>query len=113
MRNVVLIGDSGGNQKGMKAVAADLSKKWASSETRVHFIPEYYGHESADKWLAGRASRTSTRGARNSIAVSATQAPEERPAAWGKKIIGFRPEATAKATRKAAEQFRPVAERDG
>src|SRR5580704_8078517 len=32
--NIVLIGDSGGNQKGMKAVAAKLNAKWAGGKTR-------------------------------------------------------------------------------
>jgi creatinine amidohydrolase/Fe(II)-dependent formamide hydrolase-like protein len=40
-RNIVLMGDSGGNTAGMRAVAADLSAKWAGSATIVH-IPEYY-----------------------------------------------------------------------
>src|SRR6059036_2312537 len=42
--NIVLIGDSGGNQKGMKAVAATLNDKWKGGKTRVHFIPEYYDY---------------------------------------------------------------------
>ena len=38
-KDIVLLGDSGGNQKGMQAVAAELSAKWAASDARVHFIP--------------------------------------------------------------------------
>ncbi len=38
--HVVFIGDSGGNQGGMEAVAAALNERWG--ETRVHYIPEYY-----------------------------------------------------------------------
>jgi creatinine amidohydrolase/Fe(II)-dependent formamide hydrolase-like protein len=41
-KDVVMIGDSGGNQKGMAAVAEMLNKEWAGSGVRVHFIPEYY-----------------------------------------------------------------------
>jgi creatinine amidohydrolase/Fe(II)-dependent formamide hydrolase-like protein len=41
-RDVVLLGDSGGNQEGMKAVASELNRKWEARETRAHFIPEYY-----------------------------------------------------------------------
>jgi creatinine amidohydrolase/Fe(II)-dependent formamide hydrolase-like protein len=41
-RDIVLLGDSGGNQDGMKAVASELSRKWEARETRAHFIPEYY-----------------------------------------------------------------------
>jgi creatinine amidohydrolase len=45
--DIVLIGDSGGNQNGMKAVAGDLNQKWRTAKTRVHFIPEYY---TQDMW---------------------------------------------------------------
>jgi creatinine amidohydrolase/Fe(II)-dependent formamide hydrolase-like protein len=41
-KDIVMIGDSGGNQKGMAAVAAMLNKEWAGTGVRVHFIPEYY-----------------------------------------------------------------------
>ena len=45
--DIVLIGDSGGNQNGMKAVAAELNGKWSATNTRVHFVPEYY---TEDMW---------------------------------------------------------------
>lgn len=45
--HIVLIGDSGGNQSGMKAVAADLTAKWAGGRTTIHFIPEYYDYPGA------------------------------------------------------------------
>src|SRR5262245_43488142 len=38
--HLVLIGDSGGNQKGLKAVADRLNARWAGGKTRLHFIPE-------------------------------------------------------------------------
>src|SRR5262245_25767903 len=38
--HVVLVGDSGGNQKGMREVAARLNGTWAGDRTRVHFISE-------------------------------------------------------------------------
>ena len=41
--DILLIGDSGGNQNGMKVVSEALNDEWKSSETRVHFISEYYG----------------------------------------------------------------------
>jgi creatinine amidohydrolase/Fe(II)-dependent formamide hydrolase-like protein len=40
--NIVLIGDSGGNQRGMKQAASTLSAAWAGGKTRIHYIPEYY-----------------------------------------------------------------------
>jgi len=132
-RDIVLIGDSGGNQKGMKAVAADLNKKWTDGKTRVHFVPEYYDHESVDKWLASQGIKEVGEGIHDSFAVSTTLAavdpvlirakqrqaakkfsingvdlaPLEKTAEWGKKIIAFRAEATAKAIRKAIAEPRP------
>jgi creatinine amidohydrolase len=41
-RDIVLIGDSGGNAAGMKAVAEALNTKWGGSPARLHYIPEYY-----------------------------------------------------------------------
>ena len=42
--DIVLLGDSGGNQRGMEAVAGELNEAWAAegSEARVHYLPEYY-----------------------------------------------------------------------
>jgi creatinine amidohydrolase/Fe(II)-dependent formamide hydrolase-like protein len=39
--HVVLMGDSGGNTAGMRAVAQDLAAKWAGEAT-IHHVPEYY-----------------------------------------------------------------------
>lgn len=41
--DIFLIGDSGGNQNGMKVVSEALNDEWKNSETRVHFVSEYYG----------------------------------------------------------------------
>jgi len=41
-RHIVLIGDSGGNQVGMAAVAGRLGAAWAGSGTAIHFVREYY-----------------------------------------------------------------------
>ncbi len=49
--HVVLIGDSGGNQRGLANVAKKLSAAWAGSRTTIHFIPEYY-----DSWEAADAA---------------------------------------------------------
>ncbi len=51
-KNIILIGDNGGNQTPMKEVAAELNKAWAGSETVVHHVPEYYAtHRTIDKAL--------------------------------------------------------------
>jgi creatinine amidohydrolase/Fe(II)-dependent formamide hydrolase-like protein len=49
--DIIFIGDSGPNQPGMKAVAEMLNKEWASVDTRVHFIPEYYRGNGFEDWL--------------------------------------------------------------
>jgi hypothetical protein len=48
-KDIILLGDSGGNQGGMENVAEALNAKWTAenSDTRVHFLPEYY---SEDQW---------------------------------------------------------------
>jgi creatinine amidohydrolase/Fe(II)-dependent formamide hydrolase-like protein len=43
--HVVFIGDSGGNQRGMDAVAQRLNASWSGSAA-AHFIPEYYDYRS-------------------------------------------------------------------
>lgn len=52
--DVVLIGDSGGNQSGMQAVAATLNERWAGTTSRAHFIREYYtpGWEDTETYTA-------------------------------------------------------------
>lgn len=41
-KDIVLLGDSGGNQPGLAAVADMLNKEWANSDVRVHFVQDYY-----------------------------------------------------------------------
>jgi creatinine amidohydrolase/Fe(II)-dependent formamide hydrolase-like protein len=41
-RDIVFIGDSGGNQRGMEAVASRLNVRWAESGVRAHFIVQFY-----------------------------------------------------------------------
>jgi len=42
--DIVLIGDHGANQRGMRAVAERLNKQWRGPR-HVHFIPEYYAQD--------------------------------------------------------------------
>lgn len=51
--DVLLIGDSGGNQRGMQTVAEMLNDEWAGGPTRVHFIGDYYTREATgyQAWL--------------------------------------------------------------
>jgi len=53
-REIILIGDSGGNQDGMAAVAEQLAGAWAGSGVGIHFIPEYYDNPRWIAWLEER-----------------------------------------------------------
>ncbi len=39
-KHIIFIGDSGGNQRGMRAVAERLNERW--TDAHAHYIPEYY-----------------------------------------------------------------------
>jgi len=45
---VILIGDSGGNQNGMKAAADQLNAAWKGTGARAMFIGDYYTKSAAD-----------------------------------------------------------------
>jgi len=47
---VILIGDSGGNQTGMKTVADKLNAQWSAKPVVAH-IPEYYAYNTVEKLL--------------------------------------------------------------
>lgn len=55
-RDIVFIGDSGGNQDGMRRVAEALNREWAGSGVRIHFVPEYYAAsgEAFRAWLVAQ-----------------------------------------------------------
>ncbi len=125
--HIVMIGDSGGNQQGMKAVAGTLNQKWAGSKTRAHFIPEYYDYPAVDNWLRNQGINQKNEGLHDDFAVTAIMmtvdpttvrmkqriaadkfringvelAPAEKTIDWGRKIVEFRAEATVMAIRKA------------
>lgn len=40
--DIVMIGDSGGNQRGMQAVSNRLNQRWSDTGVRAHFIVEFY-----------------------------------------------------------------------
>jgi creatinine amidohydrolase/Fe(II)-dependent formamide hydrolase-like protein len=52
-KNVIFIGDSGGNQKGQQAVADKLTTKWAGKALALH-IGEYYDYASVGKYMEGQ-----------------------------------------------------------
>jgi creatinine amidohydrolase len=127
--HIVLIGDSGGNQAGMKAVAAELSEKWAKAggKTRIHFIPEYYDLQGVTDWLEGQGIKEKDEELHDEVAIEAVMAsvdptlirakqrmakgkfsingvdlaPLEKTVALGKRVAEFRAQKTVEAIRKA------------
>ena len=126
--HIILIGDSGGNQAGMKAVAAELAAKWAGGRTTVHYIPEYYDYPGAaafaERTLGWKqvdeghhddpvissimmtvdpdAVRIRQRIAKNTASINGISlAPIERAVAAGNRIVEHRADVTVAAIRKA------------
>ena len=125
--HIVLVGDSGGNQKGMRAVADRLNAQWAGGKTRVYFIPEYYDYPGVAKWLEQQGIKQVPEGLHDDFAITAQMmvvdpvtvrmkqrlaagkfringvelAPAEKTIAWGKRIVDYRAEVTVRAIRKA------------
>jgi creatinine amidohydrolase/Fe(II)-dependent formamide hydrolase-like protein len=126
-RHIVLIGDSGGNQAGMKAVAAELNAQWSSGKTRLHFIPGYYNYGALKSWLESQGIKQTDEGLHDDFAMTAQMmtidptsvrmkeriaagkfsingidlAPADKTIEWGRKIVNYRAEQTAAAIRKA------------
>ena len=125
--HIVLIGDSGGNQDGMKKVAGVLDEKWRNTGTRVHLITEYYDFAAVGQWLEEHGIRQKPEGLHDDFAMTAMMmavdrqsvrtaqriavdrfringvelAPVEKTIEWGRRIIEFRSDATVTAIRKA------------
>jgi creatinine amidohydrolase len=47
--DIIMVGDSGGNAKGMQAAATSLNAEWKGNGY-VHFIPEYYNYADVEKF---------------------------------------------------------------
>jgi creatinine amidohydrolase/Fe(II)-dependent formamide hydrolase-like protein len=129
--DVVLLGDSGGNQRGMANVAERLNARWAEEPTRVHFVREFYdpGWEATEQFTARELGVEETRndGHHDDIWVTAMMmvvdprhvryeervaaglasingvpiAPAEETIELGRRMIEFRAEMTAEAIRAA------------
>ncbi len=126
--HIILIGDSGGNQTGMKTVAANLSSKWSGSKTTIHFIPEYYQYPEMLKYAAATfgwkevpeghhddpgissiimtvdptAVRIKQRIAKNKASINGISlVPVEQAVERGKKLVDYRAQATVDAIKKA------------
>jgi creatinine amidohydrolase len=113
---IILLGDSGGNQDGLKAVAEELNSAWKDSKTRLYFIPEYYNYKDVGPWLESQGIKQGNDGLHDDFGMTAQMlaidpssvrmkeriaakkfkingidlAPVEKTIALGKKIIDFR-----------------------
>jgi creatinine amidohydrolase len=128
-QHVILIGDSGGNQTGMKEVAAELSPKW-NPKAKILFIPEYYDFYNAgglSKWMESQGVHEVDEGHHDNVAITAMMMtvdpttvrmqqrrakgkfsinsvkldPLEKTIALGKKAVAHRAEVTVAAIQKA------------
>lgn len=123
--NIVLIGDSGGNQDGMNEVASALTAAWTGGKTRVHFIPEYYDYPGVAKWLESQGIKQVNEGHHDDFQITAEMmvvdpntvrlqeriaagkasingvpiAPAEKAIEWGRKVVEYRADVTVKAIR--------------
>jgi len=61
-REIVLIGDHQGAQRGLKEVAEELKQKWAGGATRVHYIAEYYDRTAVGNYVKTTLGINETRG---------------------------------------------------
>jgi creatinine amidohydrolase len=129
--DIVFIGDSGGNQRGMEAVALALNERWSGTGAAAHFVREYYspGWEDTERYTEEALGVRETRsdGHHDDIWVTAMMAVtdpvtiryEQRVAAGlasingvelapldatvrlGRQMIEFRSDLTVEAIRKA------------
>lgn len=60
-KDLILIGDSGGNQEGMNAVATKLNEEWKGTGVRLHFIGDFYtkAHAAQEAWVIDTAKLVS------------------------------------------------------
>lgn len=127
-KDIVMIGDSGGNLGPMKETAEALNTAWAGSGVRAHFIPEYYNyadveefektelgiHEQMeglhdDYYISAIIATVTTDGIRMPERTKAGKfvingvplAPIEKTIANGKKMVAFRTKVTVDAIRKS------------
>lgn len=60
-KDLILIGDSGGNQRGMDSVAKKLNDEWKGTGVRLHFVGDYYtkAHAAMEAWVIDTAKLVS------------------------------------------------------
>ena len=128
-RDVNMVGDSGGNLKGLQAAATSLNAEW-QGQGYVHFIPEYYNYADVEKFeeeklgihekLEGYHDDYYITAIISTVSTDAIRMRERRKAGKfvingvpldpiaktienGKKMVAFRTEATVAAIKKAMD----------
>lgn len=122
-KDIVLLGDSGGNQSGMEQVAERLTKQWSKTGPRMHYVAEYYDYSAVTEWLEKEGVHQESEGLHDDFAITALLmtvdpnlvrmkergaagkfsingvelAPAPKTIEWGKRIIDFRANATVRA----------------
>lgn len=126
-KHIIFIGDSGGNQKGMKAAADSLSRVWDPKIVTVNFIPEYYTQLAGAEWLATKGIVEKDEGIHHDYGITASimlvdpkmvkmderikagkftvngvnLAPAKKTIALGKEMVDYRADRTVEAIHKA------------
>ena len=121
-KRIVLIGDSGGNQEGLKAVAEKLNSAWAGTP-KVVYVPEFYDYGGLAKWVEEQGIKQTPEGYHDDFVITAQMlavdptsvrmqqrvkadkfsingvnlAPADKTIDWGRKIFAHRAEQTVKA----------------
>ncbi len=121
--HIILFGDSGGNQRGMEAVAAALNEVW--TDATAHFIPEFYEYRKVHEWMNSELGifETDPEGLHDDFVITSIMmvadpdmvryeqrvkaglasingvsiAPKDETIATGRKLLGFRIDQTVTA----------------
>ena len=129
--NIIMIGDSGGNQRGLQEVTEELSANWDGESARVHFVREYYDSwqlsDGAVEEVTGKAEvsegihddysvnsiimtvdpekvRYAQRVAANKATINGISIePKEKTIANGRKLVEIRANASVEAIRRAID----------
>jgi creatinine amidohydrolase/Fe(II)-dependent formamide hydrolase-like protein len=129
--DVIMVGDSGGNAKGMQAAATAVNAEW-KGKGYVHFIPEYYNYADVEKFeeeqlgihekLEGYHDDYYITAIISTVSTDAIRMKERQKAGKfvingvpldpiaktienGKKMVAFRTEATVAAIKKSMEKI--------
>lgn len=126
---IILIGDSGGNQAGLRSTAETLNERWKGTASRAFYIPEFYDYDRVVKYMEEELKVVEPQddGLHDSYWITALMmvvdpssvrydervragktminglsiAPKERTIEIGNELMAFRAEQTVRAIREA------------